>query len=466
MGRHRVAHARSRACAGGPRFARRLDATDAPCPLLALHAFRMGVQTRRPPIGVEGPDAHGACAGSQRLASNVARQPRGRVGLGLDVGGGTRAWQRPHPLGPRGRRTVGGGLCSGRLSAGTRVLSLNGMDAAQCAAVARDLGNVEGRSPVGQARTGVHSLTAWVMGQTQSDSLHVKWLDRGTGAVESMAIPGVPLRRANRAWRPISQGGPSVQWTFSDEPNALGLEGASLLSISSFSQGRFGKYQRRLWKGFQHAKELGLPVVIDLRGNAGGQSARMEMLWRHVATSRRQLPFGLVAKQSPETRQDILRHYKRLRKRWVDKHKDSSQDAKYIYDLPTCQWGNSTRLSLGPNLWWTGASGGPVCLVMDGESVRRRCRLRGRFNVNAEAPCLGNRASDPDKAPWATPCSKCCPNPELWSACPRRCTWPKPRRLGQHLPVRPDVFIPQMWRNEDALRANLQTWIDSHISNQ
>jgi len=24
------------------------------------------------------------------------------------------------------------------------------------------------------------------------------------------------------------------------------------------------------------------------------------------------------------------------------------------------------------------------------------------------------------------------------------------------------VFIPQMWRNEDALRANLQAWIDSH----
>jgi hypothetical protein len=29
-------------------------------------------------------------------------------------------------------------------------------------------------------------------------------------------------------------------------------------------------------------------------------------------------------------------------------------------------------------------------------------------------------------------------------------------------PVRPDVFIPQMWRNKDTLRANLQTWIDSH----
>ena len=110
------------------------------------------------------------------------------------------------------------------LSAGTRVLSLNGMDAAQCAAVARDLGNVEGHSPVGQARTGVHSLTAWVMGHTQSDSLHVAWLDRASGEVQHMAISGVPLRKANRAWRPISQRGPSVQWAFPDEGNALGLK--------------------------------------------------------------------------------------------------------------------------------------------------------------------------------------------------------------------------------------------------
>ena len=33
---------------------------------------------------------------------------------------------------------------------------------------------------------------------------------------------------------------------------------------------------------------------------------------------------------------------------------------------------------------------------------------------------------------------------------------------GSTSPVQPDVFIPQMWRNEDALRANLQAWIDSH----
>ena len=59
---------------------------------------------------------------------------------------------------PRGRALKAASAVDG-LSV-TRILSLNGMDVAQCAALARDLGNVEGRSPVGQARTGVHSLTA------------------------------------------------------------------------------------------------------------------------------------------------------------------------------------------------------------------------------------------------------------------------------------------------------------------
>ena len=353
------------------------------------------------------------------------------------------------------------------LSAGTRVLSLNGMDAAQCAAVARDMGNVEGRSPVGQARTGVHSLTAWVMGQTQSDSLHVRWLDRATGAVESMAIPGVPLRRANRAWRPISQGGPSVQWTFSDEPNALGLEGASLLSISSFSQGRFGKYQRRLWKGFQHAKELGLPVVIDLRGNAGGQSARMEMLWRHVATSRRQLPFGLVAKQSPETRQDILRHYKRLRKRWVDKHKDSSQDAKYIYDLAHLPMGELDTLEFGAQPLVDWRFQGPVCLVMDGESASATVSFAGAFQRERRGPVFGEPCLGPRQGTMGNPMLKVLPESRIVVSMSTAVYMAEARGdWGNTSPVRPDVFIPQMWRNEDALRANLQTWIDSHTSTQ
>ena len=349
------------------------------------------------------------------------------------------------------------------LSTGTRVLSLNGMDAAQCAAVARDLGNVEGNSPVGQTRTGVHSLTAWVMGQTQSDTLHVQWLDRTSGAVQVAAIPGVPLRQAGKAWRPISQGGPAVQWTYPNETNPLGLEGASLLTVSSFSQGRFGKYQRRLWKGFRHAKELGLPVVIDLRGNAGGQSARMEMLWRHVATARRQLPFGLVAKQSPETLRDIRRHYKGLRKRWVDKHKDSSQDARYIYDLAHLPVGELDTLEFGAQPLADWRFKGPVCLLMDGESASATVSFAGAFQHERRGPVFGEPCLGPQQGTMGNPMLKVLPESGIVVSMSTAIYMAEAQGDWTNTsPVRPDVFIPQIWRNEDALRANLQTWIDSH----
>ena len=144
------------------------------------------------------------------------------------------------------------------------------------------------------------------------------------------------------------QGGPSVSGHSPTSPTRLDWKGPPL-SISRFPKAVLADTNADSGKDFNTPKNWP-PVVIDLRGNAGGQSARMEMLWRHVATSRRQLPFGLVAKQSPETRQDILRHYKRLRKRWVDKHKDSLKMPSTSTTSPTCQWGNSTRLSLGPNL--------------------------------------------------------------------------------------------------------------------
>lgn len=349
------------------------------------------------------------------------------------------------------------------LPAGTRVLSLNGMEASECAAVVRDLGNVEGVSPVGQVRTGVHSLTPWIMGQTQSDTLHVQWLDRTSGAVKLVAIPGVPLRKAGKAWRPISQKGPAVQWTFPEEENPLGLDGASLLAVSSFSQGRFGKYQRRLWKGFQRAKELGLPVVIDLRGNAGGQSARMEMLWRHVANGRRKLPFGLVAKQSPETRRDIHRHYKRLRKRWVDKHKDTSQDARYIYDLAHLPMGELDTLEFGvqPLVDWRFQ--GPVCLLMDGESASATVSFAGAFKQGRRGPVFGEPCLGAQQGTMGNPMLKMLPESGIVISMSTAVYMAEASGdWGSTSPVQPDVFIPQMWRNEDALRANLQAWIDSH----
>lgn len=349
------------------------------------------------------------------------------------------------------------------LAAGVRVLALNGIAASNCVSIARDLGNVEGRSPVGQDRTGVHNLTAWIMGQTASDTLHVLWLDRESGTTKNLAIPGVRLLKAARAWKPISQKGQTVQWAFPDEGNSLGLERASVLAVSSFSQGSFGKYQRRLWKGFRRAKEIGLPLVIDLRGNAGGQSARMEMLWRHVANARRQLPFGLVAKQSLETHREIHKHYKRLRKRWVDKHKETSLEARYIYDMAHLPVGGRDTLEfpMQPLVDWRFK--GPVCVLMDGESASATVSFAGAFQQDGRGPIFGEPCLGAEQGTMGNPMFKVLPVSRIVVSMSTAVYMAQANGDWTNTsPVRPDVFIPQMWRNKDTLRANLQTWIDSH----
>ena len=117
---------------------------------------------------MEGLDAHGACREVNALLQTLQ-----------DSHAAVSAWdwmwavEREHGSVPIRWALEGDALWVAAsavdgLSAGTRVLSLNGMDAAQCAAVARDLGN-DGRSqPCGPGQNRAHNLTAWVMGHTQS----------------------------------------------------------------------------------------------------------------------------------------------------------------------------------------------------------------------------------------------------------------------------------------------------------
>ena len=174
-----------------------------------------------------------------------------------------------------------------------------------------------------------------------------------------------------------------------------------------------------------------------------------------------------MAKQSPETRQDILRHYKRLRKRWVDKHKDSSQDAKYIYDLAHLPLGGLDTLEFGAQPLVDWRFRGPVCLVMDGESASATVSFAGAFQRERRGPVFGEPCLGPRQGTMGNPMLKVLPESRIVVSMSTAVYMAEAHGdWGNTSPVRPDVFIPQMWRNEDALRANLQTWIDSHTSTQ
>ena len=249
------------------------------------------------------------------------------------------------------------------------------------------------------------------MGQTQSDTLHVQWLDRTSGAVKLVAIPGVPLRKAGKSWRPISQKGPAVQWTFPEEENSLGLDGASLLAVSSFSQGRFGKYQRRLWKGFQRAKELGLPVVIDLRGNAVDSRPGWRCsggMWRTAGANFRLAWWQNRVQKPGATSTGTTSDCEKVG-RQAQGH--LSRCAVHLRPRPSSNGGADTlEFGIQPLVDWRFQV--PFACSWMVNRPRQPCRLRGHSNKDAADLCLGSRAWGPNKGPWATPCSRCCLNPE------------------------------------------------------
>ena len=50
------------------------------------------------------------------------------------------------------------------------------------------------------------------------------------------------------------------------------IAGVTTLYIASFSRGSWRNFERRLRLGFEHVREHRGPLVINLRGNPGGQS--------------------------------------------------------------------------------------------------------------------------------------------------------------------------------------------------
>ena len=171
-----------------------------------------------------------------------------------------------------------------------RVLAINGREAELHR---RRLGAVhDGRTQ--SFRHSAHRCAQhhpWVLGSTQQNSLTITWVDAESGLPTTKTFDAVPLRHARKAWAPISTRRPVVDWIFPDGSHLTQRDdkrfakederlansgrgrrihtnwpGAATVKITSFSDGPWWSYHNRLAKGFDKAKSLGVPVVIDLRG--------------------------------------------------------------------------------------------------------------------------------------------------------------------------------------------------------
>ena len=306
------------------------------------------------------------------------------------------------------------------LPEGVRILELNGLDAESVVKAAIDLAPMEGASTTATSRVGAHNITPYVLGTSERDTLTVTWVDplsalpttapgrpsvrRGSSSLEehipspasgaldlSRRIPFVQERC--QATCQITQSHRAVEW--SDQSARLLLftwlveEGATLVwdLKTSRTQG---------------------PLVINLRGNPGGQSYRMELLWRHFSNKRTHLPYALVAKQSAYTARLNGRHYRGFRKRWVDKHLERHPKHDTSMPWPPCQLVPWTHCFFHANTQASRATG-DLWPSSSMENLRRQaCRLRGPFKTTSKARALEKPAWGLQTAPWAIHASGGC----------------------------------------------------------
>ena len=101
---------------------------------------------------------------------------------------------------------------------------------------------------------------------------------------EFICINGMEYRSNSRVGKARKQG---VSWEFEER--------IVKLNIRSFSSGSSSKYYREIQRGFKKLRKNDVDrLVIDLRGNMGGSSARMEEVIRHLTHEEVRVPIAHI----------------------------------------------------------------------------------------------------------------------------------------------------------------------------
>ncbi|MDA0728435.1 MAG: S41 family peptidase [Bacteroidetes bacterium] len=357
---------------------------------------------------------------------------------------------------------------------GTRVLALNGIPAEACIEAALDLACMEGPSVTATSRNAAHLVTAWVLGTTQRDTLTLT-LVGPAGLPHDIHLATQGWWKSAQGWAQLSPRQPVVDWTF---PDGSGLTrrdtrrttlrtaslhpGAATLKITSFASGPWFRYGNRLRKGFSVLQQLNCPLVIDLRGNLGGMSTRMELLWKSIALERRALPFALVAKQSTSTLKAQRKGYRGLRKRWVDKHLADSPEAQYVHRMVHLPLGSVDTLTF-PVHYVLGSTvfRGPVCVLMDGESASATVSFAGAFQDTKRGPIMGEPCMGPSVGTMGNPYLKTLPRSGIVVSLATAVFMAQPcEAWSTTTPIQPDILLPSLWNQPKLLEESLARWIE------
>ena len=301
------------------------------------------------------------------------------------------------------------------LEPGSKVIEINRKPIHEVVELAFRLSPQEGNSLLSRRRIGEYFLieSALINETTFKGSVEII-IEDGTGSLITIDYPLLTKRAAKKIYRRIDFPG-AVEWVWSEET----LDGLVRLNINSFMDESTFKFFRRINKGFAELIELDEQgvvdgLVIDLRGNWGGLTDRMEYVFDFLSDAEFAVSHALVVKQCEESKADINKKYRGLRKWAINKW---ANDLVYFGHLKRMSQleigGTDTIFSAEGKLGELSHYSGPTSLLIDGTSISASVAFASAFIRLDRGDVFGEECMGPMGGTFANPISRTLPNSEI-----------------------------------------------------
>ena len=276
------------------------------------------------------------------------------------------------------------------ITPGTQIDEINGVPILELFSSALSLSTIEGKSYTSKIRISENLLNPVILNSCGKEVLNVKIISVDGDEFE---YPIDEFVEKTKKEKTKSKRDCGVEWIWPQE----GHTPVVYLKIKSFSEGEYRAYFKELNKGFKQLKRSGLShLVVDLRGNLGGEASRVNTLINFIYKDEIRYPYSVILKMSEENQADLSSVYKGLTKLVVEKFSHKNKGFDHFKRLANLQVGEMDTLYFSPEeSYMKHIFDGELCLLMDGLSASGSVSFASKFkslNIGyiIGEPCMGS----------------------------------------------------------------------------
>jgi hypothetical protein len=348
------------------------------------------------------------------------------------------------------------------IETGSKVIEINGKPILEVAELAIRLSPQEGNSLLSRRRVGEYFLIeSALINETHFKGSVEIVIEDFAGSLITIDYPLLTKRAAKKIYRGIDT--PDVvEWVWSNR--------FVRLNINSFMDGRTFKFTRHINKGFAQLIDLYAEgevegLVIDLRGNWGGLTGRMEYVFSFLSDAEFAVSHALVVKQCEESKADIYKKYRGVRKWAINKWENEVEYFGHLKRMSELEIGGTdTIFNSEVKLGEFGYYSGPTSLLIDGTSISASVAFASAFIRLDRGEVFGEECMGPMGGTFANPISRTLPNSEfsVTISTGKYCL-KKDLVLGSS-PIKPNRWVQisedDLLDGDDPTHRALEDWLD------